>query len=87
MLCKSCTGSTSTMEAALAVLCLVPCVNPEPPLLPGRREFQPGAPGELQTLWEPAGGRGDCSCPVLFNSPQQIALGCDKLARGAAKWR
>lgn len=31
--------------------------------------------------------KGDCYCPVLFNSLQQITLVCDKLACKTAKWK
>lgn len=46
LLCEMCTSSTQRMEAALPVLCLALCVNPE---LPGRGEPQLGVRGELQT--------------------------------------
>lgn len=36
------------MEAALPVLCLALCINPEPALLPGRGELHLGVRGELQ---------------------------------------
>lgn len=55
--------------AALAELCLVPC-GPRARSAPGA---QAGAAG-------PGQGSAARSCPALFNSAPQIALGCDKLA-------